>query len=197
MRLNRSLMSPRPSPKIETPFAGGVSNKNTAMRISGPIQLLHDQLQDLFAMEIQLAASLPFLAEGAAHNGLQEQLGKQSQRGYRRKAQLLDIFRRLNFELGTDKCQAVEGIINGGDAHLATVQDPATRDLMLIAHSLRISLYVIAAYGVTARLASALAFPVEANLLSSLTFEEEDAVQRLKHLEPSLFEIAYRRDKVT
>ena len=167
------------------------------MKINSPIQLLYDQLRDLYSMEIQLAASLPFLADTASHRGLQEQLSKQAHRIYRRKAQLLDIFRRFDFELGTDKCQAIEGLIKGGDAHLAMVEDPGTRDLMLIAHCLRIAHYGIAAYGVTARLASALAFTDEANLLSTLAFEEEDAAQRLKHLEPTIFEIAYRREKVS
>jgi ferritin-like metal-binding protein YciE len=167
------------------------------MKVNSPIDLLYDQLRDLYSMEIQLAASLPFLAESAHHEGLKEQLTKQANRTYRRKAQLVDFFRRFNIEIGTDKCKAIEGLIKGGDSHLANVDDPPTRDLMLIAHCLRIAHYGIAAYGITARLAQSLAFTEDASLLLTLTFEEEDAAQRLKHLEPSVFELAYRREKVS
>ena len=167
------------------------------MKVNTPIDLLYDQLRDLYSMEIQLAASMPFLAESANHQGLQEQLTKQSNRTYRRKAQLIDIFRRFDIELGTDKCLAIEGLIKGGDSHLANAEDPSTRDLMLIAHCLRIAHYGIAAYGITSRLADSLAFVEDANLLSTLAFEEEDAVQRLKHLEPVIFGLAYHREKVS
>lgn len=167
------------------------------MKICSPIELLYDQLRDLYSMEIQLVAAFPFLVNTAGHVGLHEQLAKQRDRVDRRKAQLIDIFRRLEIDLGKEKCKAIEGLIKGGDSHLAMVEDPPTRDLMLIAHCMRIAHYGIAAYGITSRLASSLAFTEEANLLSTLAYEEEDAAQRMKHLEPTIFDVAYRRDKVS
>ena len=146
-------------------------------------------------MEIQLAGSLPYLADSATDRQLQEILYKQSNRTYRRKTQLLALFRHFGIELGTDKCLAIEGLTKGGEKHLADIGFGPIRDLMLIAHCLRVAHYGIAAYQMTARLAELLGMLEEAALLATLAVEETDAADGLVHMEPLIFEMADQREK--
>jgi ferritin-like metal-binding protein YciE len=78
-------------------------------------------------------------------------------------------------------------LLEGGDSHLAAARMPATRDLMMIAHCLRIEHYEIAAYEITTRLAERLGLDLEGQALSELLAEEDRVINLLHELEPSIY----------
>lgn len=165
------------------------------IKVNSPTKLLFDQLRDLYSMEIQLAASLSYLADQANHPGLKALVAKQSYRTYRRKVQLLVIFRCHDVSPGTDKCRVIEGLVRGGDNHLARIDDAATRDLMILSQCIRIGQYGIAGYGIAAGLARRIGYSEEAEALRLLQSEEEDASKRLKEMEAEVFELAHTTTK--
>lgn len=165
------------------------------MKVSSPTKLLFDQLRDLYSMEIQLAGSLPYLAENATHVGLKDRVTRQSYRTYRRKVQLLVIFRCHEIAPGTDKCRVIEGLVRGGENHLLRIEDLGTRDLMILSQCLRIAEYGISGYKIASDLARRIGFLEEAAALSLLQKEEEAALERMKEIEAEVFDDAHSSER--
>ncbi len=162
------------------------------MKTETPRDLFFDQLQDLFSVENQLKRSLPTLA-GRAENGtlaslLTTHLGE-TERHLETVAHLLTLH---GHQPGGDTCKAMEGLIAGGDAHLDGVEVATTRDLMIIAHCLRIEHYEVAAYDITSALAQQLGLMEEALVLKNILRQERRTRDDLSRLQPVLFEIATR-----
>jgi ferritin-like metal-binding protein YciE len=162
--------------------------------INSPSKLLFDQLRDLYSMEKQLASSLPILADSATHPVLKELVACQSYRTYRRKVQLLVIFRCHDLSPGTDHCRVIEGLVRGGAFHVARIDDAATRDLMILAHCIRIGQYGVAGYGIASSLARRVGYVQESEALSSLREEEDQAAKHLRDLEAEIFDVTYLQD---
>jgi ferritin-like metal-binding protein YciE len=165
------------------------------IKVNSPIRLLYDQLRDLYSMEIQLAGSLCFIADQANHAGLKELIAKQSYRTYRRKVQLLVIFRCHDLSPGTDKCRVIEGLVRVGDNNLTRIDDAATRDLMILSHCIRISQYGLSGYGIAAGLARRIGYVEEAEALSLLQCEEDASSKALKEMEAEIFDLAHATAK--
>lgn len=91
---------------------------------------------------------------------------------------------------GDDKCKAMAGLIEGGTAHLEGVRSPGTRDLMMIAHCIRIEHYEIAAHEFTTLLAERIELLSESVMLGELLAEEMGMADALMLLEPDLFDSA-------
>lgn len=162
------------------------------MKTETPRDLFFDQLQDLYSVESQLKVSLPTLAMRADDT----RLANLMKHHYSETCRQFDVVERIithyGYSPGGDTCQAMEGLITGGDQHLDTVEIPTTRDLMLIAHCLRIEHYEMAAYTITASLARQLGFEEEAIALETILQEEHQAAVNLSRLQPMLFHLATR-----
>ena len=155
-----------------------------------PLDLFHDQLRDLYSMEKQLSESLPRLATWINHPWLREAVFHHAEETTQQRLIIDGIFQKHQLEPSHDQCKAVAGLIEGGDAHLKSVDDPHTRDLMMIAHCLRIEHYEIAAYTITARLAEHLKLGEEHELLTSILKEETRTSEMILQLEPEIFGMA-------
>ena len=160
------------------------------MKTKTPLDLFFDQLRDLYSAETQLSESLPKLVTMTSCPELRELLLNHSEQTNQQQTRLLGIFDHHGVAPGTDKCKAMEGLIEGGEAHLRNVDEPRTRDLMMIAHCLRVEYYEIAAYGITHRLGERLGFADEAAVLKQMLSEEEGAARGLRILECSVFDLA-------
>lgn len=160
------------------------------MKTETPLDLFFDQLRDLYSVETQLAASMPQLVTLTTCPELRELLMRHTDQTDQQRAKLIGIFDDHSVSPGNDKCKAMEGLIEGGDAHLKNVSEPRTRDLMMIAHCLRIEHYEIAAYGITQRLAEGLGLSTEAAVLKGILAEEEGAARALRVLETPIFNLA-------
>jgi ferritin-like metal-binding protein YciE len=160
------------------------------MKITSPVELFFDQLRDLHSMEAQLPESFRRIGQITSCVELRDSVMAQSEESFRRKIRITEIFREHGISPGHDESKAIEGLIEGGENHLESVANDGTRDLMVIAHCLRVHFYGIAAYDIAGRLAEQLGFGVEAGKLSDLMAEEERAAERLGALEPQVFETA-------
>jgi ferritin-like metal-binding protein YciE len=159
-------------------------------KILTPHDLFFDQLRDLYSMEDQLCDAMPTLAALSSEPGLRATIQEHSSETTAQFSEILCIFDRHGVPTGDDKCQAMSGLIQGGESHLEKVPNKATRDLMMIAHCLRIEHYELAAYEITRRLASRLGFMMEVGVLSELLEQEQRMAATLLQLEPDIFELA-------
>jgi ferritin-like metal-binding protein YciE len=189
------FMNTKLNPDNCTTYCRTSEFETSRAKVSAPIRLLFDQLRDLYSMEIQLAGSLPFLADHATHPGLRDLIAKQSYRTYRRKVQLLVIFRCHEMSAGTDKCRVIERLVKDVENHLQRIEDPKTKDLLMFSHCLRTVQYGITGYGIASGLASRLGFTQEAEALSLLMSEEEAATFQLREIEADVFDLAQRKEQ--
>lgn len=160
------------------------------MATETPRDLFFDQLRDLHSVESQLTASYPTLVARDPYASLAALLAKQAEDCRSQKESAESIFEAHGVEIGDDECLAMKGLIQGGDRHLDSVQNAETKDLMMVAHCLRISHYKLAAYGITLRLAAELELREEATALGAILRREKAALHALEELEPRLFERA-------
>jgi ferritin-like metal-binding protein YciE len=152
--------------------------------------LFFDQLRDLHSMESQLCDSMPNLAALTNDGGLREAIEEHAGETLHQRGMVQNIFESHGVEIGNDKCKAIAGLIEGGDAHLHSVGNFEIRDLMMIAHCLRIEHYEIAAYEITTSLASRLGMSLEAAILGELLSQEKRMKSRLMELEPYIYQAA-------
>ncbi len=160
------------------------------MKTRTPLDLLFDQLKDLHSAEHQLDPSFSSLEALAIHAPLLvivHDLGCQPRPNMKT---IEAIFSKHDRKLKEDECKAMSGLIKGGDAHLADVGEIPVRDLMLVAHCLRIEHYKVAGYGIAARLAELLGFKSEASALNDIINNGERGITKLQGIEGELYEIA-------
>ncbi len=150
--------------------------------------LFFDQLRDLHSAEAQVAETLPHLLELAELPALQAHFEEQLELTLNQKRRLASVFSAHQRELHEDLCQAMQGLIAGGNAHLEQVRKEPIRDLMLVAHWMRIKHYLIAAYQVASTLALQIDSLVEREALSELLATEERALKALEAVAGELFE---------
>lgn len=157
------------------------------MKTVNPRDLLFDQLLDLHSVESQLVVSLPRIVERTTYPPLARCLAQHAAETHSQLKVVASILGEYGIETGEDECEAIAGLITGGDAHLDAVEVRETRDLMIIAHCLRIEHYEIAAYGITVRLAYRVGLK-EARWLSTILEEEKAQCNKLEEFEPILYE---------
>lgn len=155
-----------------------------------PFDLYFDQLNDLFSVEDQLEASLPELASLVMDRLLFSTIKDHARQTREQRSVIAAIFERHGRLPVDDECKAMAGLIEGGTSHLKAVENRATRDLMMIAHCLRVEHYETAAYEITGRLAHRLGFDRDAKELAEIRMEEEATAASLLAMEPRLFHIA-------
>ncbi len=160
-----------------------------------PQDLLFDQLRDAYSVEDQLCDALPRLVVLASDAALRAAILEHTSETTGHFSELLCIFDRHGISPGNDTSLAMAALIKGGESHLQRACSEATRDLMMIAHCLRIAHYEIAAYEITLRLASRLGFMIEVGILSELLSEEKRMAARLCGMEPAIFELAAKADE--
>jgi ferritin-like metal-binding protein YciE len=158
--------------------------------VHSPADLFFDQMKDLHSMTSQVGEHLPDLVVVAVDEGLRTLLAGYSEGVAHHHQEILELSRRHGRESGNDKCKAIAGLIEGGNAHIASVADPGTRDLMIIAHVLRVIAYGSAAYEITSRLAGQLGHAGDAGVLLDLQQAAQGVAEELLALQPHIFQSA-------
>lgn len=141
-------------------------------------------------MTSQLGGHLPDLVAVTADDGLRALLADYSHGVVLHHEEIMDLFCHHGREPGNDKCKAIAGLIEGGNAHIASVADPGARDLMIIAHMLRVVAYGNAAYEITSRLAGQLDLAGDAGALLGLQQAGQRVAEDLLALQPHIFQSA-------
>lgn len=154
--------------------------------------LFFDQLRDMHSMEVQLLKAMPRLAALSHHPALRSFI-----LGWRedidvRCIEISEIFGRSQFSPGNAPCMAMMGIIEWGEADLEAVKNFPIRDMMIVAHCLRISRHAITACEITARLAERVGLIRETRILTLMCERETQVVDDLLELELEVFQIAAR-----
>ncbi len=145
-----------------------------------------DQLRDLFSAESQVALTLGSLAEAVSSDALRKLLRQAEDLTSRQKDRIRDIFERYGSEPTGDTCQAMLGLIHGGNQHIAATGNARVRDLLVVAHCVRVKHYEIAGYRFVASLARRLGLDDDAARLTKSLEEERAAIQELVELSQRL-----------
>jgi ferritin-like metal-binding protein YciE len=118
-----------------------------ALTLGNLDDLLVMQMQDLYSAESQLILALPKMANAASSSRLKTAFEAHLQDTIQHKARLEKMFKGLGVEPGSDKCEAMAGLISEGQEIINTLGEPDVKDSALIAAAQRVEHYEIAGYG--------------------------------------------------
>jgi ferritin-like metal-binding protein YciE len=161
----------------------------TTMTIASPTDIFFDQLRDLNSATRQTAATLPDLANWASEEKLAAILREHHAATRRHQQEIAAIFEAHGVEAGNDVCKAMEGLIEGGNKHIKIADDPAIRDLLLIAHSNRIAHYLIAAADYTRGIAEKCGLGLETEAVADILTAECAFAEDLSELALGVFDL--------
>lgn len=140
------------------------------------------ELKDLYSAENQLLKALPKMEKAAADKDLKKAFSSHLTETERHVKRLEDVFKRLDFKPGGQKCAGMEGLIEEGSDMINEDAPAAVKDAGLIAAAQRIEHYEIAGYGVARTYAEKLGDYQAADLLQETLNEEGLADQKLSRL---------------
>lgn len=155
--------------------------------------LFFDQLHDILSMESQLVSAMPRLVPLCHDRDLRELVSEHAAETVQHRAAVIQILEDNGVDIEDDECKAMAGLIEGGEEHLNQVDEPHTRDMMMIAHCLRIEHYEIAAYEITIRLGEWLGMHADVEKLQGTLHQERAAARSLDEMESHLLEATNSR----
>lgn len=139
--------------------------------------LLRDQLRDLYSVETQLIPAFHELELLSPSATLRACMRENRETSERHQERLEDIGRARGWNLSGDTSKAMKGLIEGGHAHIASVEQSSARDLLIIAHTHRVKHYEMAAYHIVLMLSEQLGDEAEKRALQA-SLDEEQALDR-------------------
>lgn len=142
---------------------------------------LHE-IKDLLSAEKQLVKALPKMAKGAASDSLRCAIEEHLEQTKIHVERLEEVFSLLDKPPRTERCKAMEGLIQEGADLLKEDGTPTVKDAALIGAAQRVEHYEIAAYGTARTLAELLGQDKAAQLLQETLNEEKETDERLTQL---------------
>jgi len=140
------------------------------------------ELKDLYSAEQQLLEALPKMERAASDSDLKNAFASHLKETERHVQRLEDIFSRLEFEPGGQRCAGMEGLIEEASEMMKEDAPEAVKDAGLIAAAQRVEHYEIAGYGVVRTYAEKLGDYRAADLLQDTLNEEGLADQKLSRI---------------
>lgn len=144
------------------------------MTIQSPLDLLFDQIRDLYSAESQAVLTFPELAAMSPDEHLRKLLLRFEEHAIHQKERLKKACDHLRGSPDGDICKAMQGLIEGGNQHIELAKGEETKALILIAHVNRIFHYQIGGYSFATALAGKLGLEIVEALLNA-TLREENA----------------------
>jgi ferritin-like metal-binding protein YciE len=141
--------------------------------------VLLDELRDMYSAENQLVKALPKLAKGAKNPKLKQLFAAHLQETKGQVERLKKVFGELGEKPTGQHCNGMEGVIEEGKDALEKDEEGASFDSGLIGAALRTEHYEIAGYEACISMATTLAMPKVAKLLSSNLKEELAAATKI------------------
>jgi ferritin-like metal-binding protein YciE len=141
--------------------------------------VLLDELRDMYSAENQLVKALPKLAKGAKNPKLKQLFAAHLQETKGQVERLKKVFVELGEKPTGQHCNGMEGVIEEGKDALEKDEEGASFDSGLIGAALRTEHYEIAGYEACISMATTLALPQIAKLLSSNLKEELTAATKI------------------
>jgi ferritin-like metal-binding protein YciE len=157
------------------------------MKIDSAPALLIDQIRDLYSVESQVILTLPELAAKATNSTLKDILTIHEEQTLKQKLRLKEAAKLLDENPEGDICKAMQGLIEGGNQHIAIAEGEQVRDMILIAHVTRIHHYEIAGYSIITTLARQLGEENVHELLTQSLEEEKASLEALTNAGDLIF----------
>jgi len=136
--------------------------------------LLTDGLKDIYSAEKQLVEALPKMVKAADSEELADAFEHHLQQTHKHVSRLEKIFNRLNLNKGSEKCEAMEGLIKEAQEIIDNYEESPVRDSALIIAAQKVEHYEIASYGSLCELADVLGLNKVAEILDRTLEEEEE-----------------------
>jgi len=151
----------------------------TMAKISTPLDLLVEELKDLYSAETQLLKALPKMAKAATSEELGNAFEQHLQQTEGHVERLEKIGAQLGHSLKGKKCKAMEGLVAEGKDVMQEDAEPVLLDLALIGAAQKVEHYEIAGYGTARTLAELVGEDEVAGILQETLDEEGETDKRL------------------
>jgi len=161
-----------------------VADKNSVM------DLLADEIKDLYSAEKQLTKAIPKMAKGANDSALKQALTAHLKETHEQVARLEQVAEILAIKPTGKKCVGMEGCISEGAEALAEEGDENILDLGVIGAGTRVEHYEMAGYMTAISLAQKLGKNEAVALLKTSLAEEEAADRKLRSIAAGLLKAA-------
>lgn len=143
------------------------------------IDVLIDELRDMYSAENQLVKALPTLAKGAQNSELKSLFTDHLEETKGQVGRLKSVFEILDAEATGAHCKGMEGVIEEGADALEKDEEGASFDSGIIGAALRTEHYEIAGYTAIIAMANILKMSEVADLLKQNLAEEENAAKKV------------------
>lgn len=135
-------------------------------------------LQDVYYAEQQIVEALPKMIEKAKSNELRNVLSAHLAETETQVERLEAIFQIIEEKPDTERCEAIDGLVNEAEELMGDVDDPGVLDAGILAAGQAVEHYEISRYGTLAAWAEQLQYTEVKELLEE-TLEEEKRADRL------------------
>ncbi|MEO8663536.1 MAG: ferritin-like domain-containing protein [Bryobacteraceae bacterium] len=151
-----------------------MADKNTVM------DLLTDEIKDLYSAEKQLTKAIPKMVEGAHEPALRDALSSHLKETQEQVVRLEKVAELIGIKPAGKKCVGMEGCINEGAEVLEEEGEDSVLDLGLIGAGTRVEHYEMAGYLTAISLAQRIGETEAVTLLKASLAEEEAAERKLR-----------------
>ena len=143
------------------------------------MDVLLDEMRDLYSAENQLVKALPKMAKGAVDPAVKSLIKNHLEETKGQVQRLRDAFGILGKKPTGQHCDGMEGLIEEGQSALEKDEEGANMDLGICGASSRVEHYEIAGYTTAIGLAKALGLKDVVNLLNQNLAEEVAAAKAI------------------
>lgn len=143
------------------------------------MDVLLDEMRDLYSAENQLVKALPKLVKGAGDASLKAGLKNHLEETKNQVVRLREAFGHLGKKPTGQHCNGMEGLVEEGQDALEKDEEGANKDLCIVGASLRVEHYEVAGYTAAIGMAKALGLKEVASLLNENLQEEIAAAKTL------------------
>jgi ferritin-like metal-binding protein YciE len=161
-----------------------MADKTTVM------DLLTDEIKDLYSAEKQLTKAIPKMVEGAKDSALREALSAHLEETQEQVVRLEKVAELMGIKPAGKKCAGMEGCINEGAEVLDEDGEESVLDLGIIGAGTRVEHYEMAGYLTAISLAQRIGETEAVSLLKASLAEEEAAARKLRAIGAELLKSA-------
>ncbi|HEX3742606.1 MAG TPA: ferritin-like domain-containing protein [Bryobacteraceae bacterium] len=154
------------------------------------MDLLTDEIKDLYSAEKQLTKAIPKMAKGSSEPTLKEALVAHLKETETQVARLEKIAKILEIKPAGKKCVGMEGCVSEGSEALDEEGSEVILDLGIIAAGVRVEHYEMAGYLTAISLAQRVGASDVVSLLKESLGEEEAAAKKLRSIAAALLKSA-------
>jgi ferritin-like metal-binding protein YciE len=154
------------------------------------LDVLIDELRDMYSAENQLVKALPKLARGAKNPELKQLFTAHLDETKEQVLRLRTVFEHLGKKPTGKHCSGMEGVVEEGKEALEEDMDDASFDSGLIGAALHTEHYEVAGYTACIAMAQMLELPDAVELLQQNLNEELAAAEKIQRASKSIFQQA-------